>query len=198
VNRVLLSTLAASLLAATAARAANPVVVIETSMGPIKVELFEDKSPITVKNFLSYVDKKFYDGTVFHRVIPDFMIQGGGFEPGMKVKKTDSPIKNEAENGLSNTRGTLAMARTPIPDSATAQFFVNLKDNVRLNHRADPNNPAGYCVFGKVIDGMNVVDQIKDVPTETRRLRDTLTGRPAIHADVPKEDVIIKSVRRSS
>ena len=197
-NRVLLSTLAASLLAATAARAANPVVVIETSMGPIKVELFEDKSPTTVKNFLSYVDKKFYDGTVFHRVIPDFMIQGGGFEPGMKVKKTDSPIKNEAQNGLSNTRGTLAMARTPIPDSATAQFFINLKDNFRLNYRADPNNPAGYCVFGKVIDGMNVVDQIKDVPTETRRLRDTLTGRPAIHADVPKEDVIIKSVRRSS
>jgi peptidyl-prolyl cis-trans isomerase B (cyclophilin B) len=167
-------------------------------MGPIKVELFEDKSPTTVKNFLSYVDKKFYDGTVFHRVIPDFMIQGGGFEPGMKVKKTDSPIKNEAQNGLSNTRGTLAMARTPIPDSATAQFFINLKDNFRLNYRADPNNPAGYCVFGKVIDGMNVVDQIKDVPTETRRLRDTLTGRPAIHADVPKEDVIIKSVRRSS
>jgi peptidyl-prolyl cis-trans isomerase B (cyclophilin B) len=180
------------------ARAANPVVVIETSMGPIKVELFEDKSPITVKNFLSYVDKKFYDGTVFHRVMPGFMIQGGGFEPGMKLKKTDAPIKNEAENGLSNTRGTLAMARTPVPDSATAQFFINLKDNVRLNHRADPDNPAGYCVFGKVIDGMNVVDQIKDVPTETRRIRDTLTGRPALHEHVPKEDVIIKSVRRSS
>jgi cyclophilin family peptidyl-prolyl cis-trans isomerase len=186
VNRVLFWTVAAGLLAATAARAANPVVVIETSMGPIKVELLEDKSPITVKNFLSYVDKKFYDGTVFHRVIPDFMIQGGGFEPGMKQKKTDAPIKNEAENGLSNTRGTLAMARTNIPDSATAQFFINLKDNAFLN--PNPRNPAGYCVFGKVIDGMNVVDQIKDVETETRQ------G----HGNVPKQDVIIKSVRRSS
>jgi cyclophilin family peptidyl-prolyl cis-trans isomerase len=157
-------------------------------MGPIKVELFEDKSPITVKNFLSYVDKKFYDGTVFHRVIPGFMIQGGGFEPGMKEKKTDSPIKNESENGVSNTRGTLAMARTPIPDSATAQFFINLKDNAFLDHGANRRSPAGYCVFGKVVDGMNVVDQIKDVETETRQ------GQ----ANVPKQDVIIKSIRRSS
>jgi cyclophilin family peptidyl-prolyl cis-trans isomerase len=194
VNRLLLWTVAAGLLAATASRAANPVLVIETSMGPIKVELFEDKSPITVKNFLSYVDKKFYDGTVFHRVMPGFMIQGGGFEPGMKLKKTDSPIKNEAENGLSNSRGTLAMARTDNPNSATAQFFINLKDNAFLDHGANPRSPAGYCVFGKVIDGMNVVDQIKDVPTETRR--DTETRQS--HEHVPKEDVIIKSVRRSS
>ena len=197
-NRVLFCTLAAGLFAATTARAANPVVVIETSMGPIKVELFEDKSPITVKNFLSYVDKKFYDGTVFHRVMPDFMIQGGGFEPGMKEKKTEAPIKNEAENGVSNSRGTLAMARTMIPDSATAQFFINLKDNTFLDHGANPRSPAGYCVFGKVIDGMNVVDQIKDVATETRRIQDARTGRPQVHEHVPKEDVMIKSIRRSS
>jgi cyclophilin family peptidyl-prolyl cis-trans isomerase len=197
VKRLLFWTVAAGLLTASAASAANPVVVIETSMGPIKVELFEDKSPITVKNFLNYVDKKFYDGTVFHRVIPGFMIQGGGFEPGMKEKKTEAPIKNEAENGLSNTRGTLAMARTNIPDSATAQFFINLKDNAFLDHGANPRSPAGYAVFGKVTDGMNVVDQIKDVATETRRIQDARTGRPGAHENVPKEDVIIKSIRRA-
>jgi peptidyl-prolyl cis-trans isomerase B (cyclophilin B) len=199
VNRFLCWIVAVWLLAVTAAGAVakNPVVAIETSMGTIKVELFEDKAPITVKNFLSYVDKKFYDGTVFHRVMPGFMIQGGGFEPGMKEKKTDSPIKNEAENGVSNARGTIAMARTPVPDSATAQFFINLKDNMFLDHGANPRDPAGYCVFGKMVEGMNVVDQIKDVATETRRITDARTGRPAVHQYVPKEDVVIKSIRRA-
>ena len=126
---------------AASAPAKNPVVTIDTSMGTIKVELFEDKAPMTVKNFLGYVDKKFYDGTIFHRVMPGFMIQGGGFEPGMSEKKTGSPIKNEAENGLSNTRGTIAMARRPTPDSATAQFFINLKDNAFL----DDGQPQGPC-----------------------------------------------------
>jgi peptidyl-prolyl cis-trans isomerase B (cyclophilin B) len=177
----------AGLLAAllpTSATAANPVVVMETSMGPIKIELFEDKAPITVKNFLSYVDDKFYDGTIFHRVIPTFMVQGGGFEPGMKQKKTKDPIKNESKNGVANERGTLAMARTNDPDSATAQFFINTVDNKFLN-RKDDDNP-GYCVFGKVIEGMDIVDKIKGVKT----------GNRPPHQNVPVEDVTIKSVRR--
>ncbi len=172
--------------AAGGARAANPVVVIETSMGNIKVELFEDKAPITVKNFLSYVDDKFYDGTIFHRVIDGFMIQGGGYEPGMKQKKTKEPIKNEANNGLSNTRGTIAMARTRDVDSATAQFFINHADNSRnLDHKGPQS--FGYCVFGRVIDGMDVVDKIAKVECGPNEL-----GEKA----VPKTDVVIKSIRR--
>ncbi|HXG08448.1 MAG TPA: peptidylprolyl isomerase [Gemmataceae bacterium] len=178
--------MAGSLLSAGGAEAAdkNPVVIMETSMGTIKIELFADKAPITVKNFLDYVDAKFYDGTIFHRVIPDFMIQGGGFEPGLKEKKTRAPIKNESANGLSNTRGTIAMARTLEPDSATAQFFINVVDNQRLDGSAAR---PGYAVFGKVIDGMDVVDKIKAVRTGIR----------GGHRDVPVEDVIIKSVRRA-
>jgi peptidyl-prolyl cis-trans isomerase B (cyclophilin B) len=164
----------------------NPVVVMDTSKGTIKIELFADKAPETVKNFLSYVDKKFYDGTIFHRVISNFMIQGGGFEPGMKEKKTDPPIKNEAGNGLSNVRGTIAMARTRDPNSATAQFYINVKDNKGLD-RAQAADGVGYCVFGKVIEGMDVVDKIKDVKTANR----------GVHGDVPVEDVVIKSVRRA-
>lgn len=164
----------------------NPVVVIDTSMGSIKLELYADKAPITVKNFLEYVDKKHYDGTIFHRVINDFMIQGGGFEPGMKEKPTGAPIKNEAGNGLSNVRGTIAMARTPNPDSATAQFFINVKDNKFLDRTGDSPRQAGYAVFGRVIDGMEVVDKIKQVPTGSR----------AGHDDVPLQDVIIRSVTR--
>jgi len=180
--------------------AKKPVpVVIETSMGTIKVELYPDKAPITVKNFLAYADDKFYDGTVFHRVIPTFMIQGGGFETGLadaktvqefrdkEKKKTRPPIKNEAKNGLSNLRGTIAMARTPDPDSATAQFYINVKDNKGLD--PDPgNDPDGYCVFGKVTEGMDVVDKIKDV--KTRAIARGL-------GDIPVEDVVIKSVRRA-
>jgi cyclophilin family peptidyl-prolyl cis-trans isomerase len=175
----------AGLLPSQAQEKKNPVVVIDTSMGKIAVELFEEKSPITVKNFLRYVDDKHYDGTVFHRVISDFMIQGGGFEPGMKEKRDKhDPIKNEGGNGVSNKRGTIAMARTNDPDSATAQFFINVKDNPGLN-RSGAN--AGYAAFGQVIDGMEVVDKIKRVETANR----------GGHGDVPVNDVVIKSIRRA-
>jgi cyclophilin family peptidyl-prolyl cis-trans isomerase len=177
---------ALGMIAAGGARAANPVVVMETSMGTIKIELFEDKAPITVKNFLSYVEDKHYDGLIFHRVIPTFMIQGGGMEPGMKEKKTKEPIKNEAGNQLPNNRGTIAMARTNQADSATSQFFINVKDNKALD-RAMSRDGVGYCVFGRVIEGMDVVDKIKDVKTASKM------G----HDDVPVEDVVIKSVRLS-
>jgi peptidyl-prolyl cis-trans isomerase B (cyclophilin B) len=162
--------------------AKNPVVVMETSLGAIKIQLDDSHSPNTVKNFLTYVDDKFYDGTVFHRVIEDFMIQGGGFEPGLKQKKTKDPIKNEAPNDLANKRGTLAMARTNDPHSATAQFFINVKDNPFLDN---PRSP--YCVFGKVTEGMDVVDKIRKVQTK----------RVGPMGDVPAEDVVIKSVRRA-
>ena len=185
-KRTLFALLTAGLFAGCAS-AANPVVVMETSMGTIKIELFEDKAPVSVKNFLSYVDDKFYDGTVFHRVIPTFMIQGGGFEPGMKEKKTKDAIKNESANGLSNTRGTLAMARTGEPDSATAQFYINVKDNAALD-RANVRDKVGYCVFGKVTEGMDVVDKIKGVKT----------GNRGPHGDVPVDDVVIKTVRRAA
>jgi cyclophilin family peptidyl-prolyl cis-trans isomerase len=174
-----------------AGQAKKPVVVMETSLGTIKIELDPEKAPITVKNFLDYVDAKFYDSTIFHRVISTFMIQGGGFTALQDVtkpedfvkreKKTWDPIKNEAPNGLSNVRGTIAMARLPQPDSATAQFFINVANNSRLDQ-------LRYCVFGKVIDGMDVVEKIKDVKTRS------LT--PAHFEDVPVEDVVIKSVRR--
>jgi cyclophilin family peptidyl-prolyl cis-trans isomerase len=163
----------------------NPQVLIETSEGDIKVELFQDKAPVTVKNFLRYVDEKHYDGTIFHRVIPSFMIQGGGFEPGMKERDTHAPIENESYNGLANERGTLAMARTSKPNSATAQFFINTVDNPFLD-RANAKDKVGYAVFGKVIDGTKVVDAIRRVPTHD------VDG----HEAVPKEDVLIKSIRR--
>jgi peptidyl-prolyl cis-trans isomerase A (cyclophilin A) len=161
----------------------DPVVVIDTSLGKIKVELYAKKAPITVKNFLRYVDEKHYDGTVFHRVIPKFMIQGGGFLPGMKEKDTHPPIKNEAGNGLSNKRGTIAMARTNDPDSATAQFYINHKDNPGLDRAP---GKVGYAVFGRVIEGMDVVDKIASVETSDR----------GPHGDVPVKDVVIKSIRR--
>lgn len=164
---------------------ANPVVVMETSLGTVKMELFEGLAPITVKSFLQYVDDKFYDGTIFHRVIPTFMIQGGGFQPGLTEKKTRNSIKNESVNGLTNRRGTMAMARTAIPDSASAQFFINVKNNDVLD-KARAQDGVGYAVFGRVVEGMDVVDNIRKVPTGTR----------ADHEDVPKEDVIIKSIRR--
>ena len=164
----------------------NPSVVITTSSGIMKAELFEDKAPITVKNFLAYVDEKFYDNTIFHRVIATFMIQGGGFEPGMKQKKTKAAIKNESSNGVSNKRGTLAMARTSDPDSATAQFFINVVDNNFLD-KAQSRDGAGYCVFGKVTEGLDVVDKIKAVKT----------GNKSGHSDVPLQDVTIQSIRRA-
>jgi peptidyl-prolyl cis-trans isomerase A (cyclophilin A) len=156
---------------------------MSTSLGDIKIELYEKEAPESVKNFLSYVNDKFYDGTIFHRVIPNFMIQGGGFTPDMQQKPTKPPIKNEAGNGLKNDTYTLAMARTSVPDSATSQFFINVKDNDFLN-RDKSQDGVGYAVFGKVIEGMNVVDKIKAVSTT----------RKGMHADVPSEPVIIKAV----
>jgi peptidyl-prolyl cis-trans isomerase B (cyclophilin B) len=182
-KNILGAALSLALLTSTV-RAANPVVVMETSLGTIKIELNEDKAPITVKNFLGYVKDKFYDGTIFHRVIPTFMIQGGGFEPGMRQKETRAPIKNESDNDLANKRGTIAMARTPAPNSATSQFFINVKDNAPLD-RANSRDRVGYWVFGKVIEGMDVVDKIKAVETAQR----------GMHGDVPVQDVVIKSVR---
>lgn len=160
----------------------NPVVTMETNLGNIKIELFEDEAPISVKNFLDYSKNGFYNGTIFHRVINGFMIQGGGFTTEFKQKATNAPIKNEAANGLKNDRGTIAMARTSTPDSATAQFFINVKNNFSLN-RPNPDG-YGYAVFGKVVEGMDVVDKIKSVKTVTR-------GFP----DVPEQQVVIKSVR---
>ena len=179
---LLLCVVALGMMSAGNAKAANPVVVIETSMGTIKVELFEEKAPVTVKNFLAYVDDKHYDGLTFHRVIENFMIQGGGMEPGGKQRKTKDPIKNESTNGLENLRGTLAMARTDIADSATSQFFINVKDNDFLN-KAKSQDGVGYCVFGRVIEGMDVVDKIKVVKTGGSMNK-------------PVEDVLIKSVKK--
>jgi cyclophilin family peptidyl-prolyl cis-trans isomerase len=194
VKRFFLLTLAASTLGTSEGAAAdkNPVVIMETSMGTIEIELFRDKAPITVNNFLGYVNKKFYDGTIFHRVIPTFMIQGGGFEPGMKEKETLGPIKNESSNGVSNKRGTIAMARTPDPNSATAQFFINIEDNGPLD-KAKSRDGFGYCVFGKVTKGMDAVDKIRKVKTTTKiQVKDNKRNS---HGDVPVDDVVIKSVR---
>lgn len=159
------------------------MLLMSTSLGDIKIELYEKEAPETVKNFLAYVNDKFYDGTIFHRVIPGFMIQGGGFTPEMQQKPTKPPIKNESANGLTNDTYTLAMARTSVPDSATSQFFINVKDNGFLN-RAQSQDGVGYAVFGKVIDGTDIVKKIEQVQT----------GRKGMHSDVPVESVLIKSV----
>lgn len=157
------------------------MIVMETTLGTIQIELFETDAPETTANFKQYVEDGFYDNTIFHRVIDGFMIQGGGFEPGMKEKTTRAPIQNEANNGLANQRGTLAMARTMDPHSATAQFFINVVDNDFLNHRSESRDGWGYCVFGRVTDGFDTLDAIRGVET-TRR---------AGHSDVPADDVII-------
>jgi len=165
---------------------ANPKVLMKTSKGDIIIELFPQKAPVTVENFLRYVDDGFYDGTIFHRVIKGFMIQGGGYTTELHRKSTRPPIKNEATNGLSNKRGTIAMARTMEINSATAQFFINLVDNTFLDHRDNTPEGYGYCVFGRVIQGMDVVDAIAEVKTMTRRgMR-----------NVPRETIEIISVRR--
>src|SRR5262245_48923674 len=161
----------------------GPVVLISTSLGDIKVELYEKEAPETVKNFLSYVNDKFYDGTILHRVLAGFMLQGRCFTPDMQQKQTKPPIKNEAGNGLKNDTGTLAMARTSVPDSATSQFFINVKNNDFLN-RDKSQDGVGYAVFGKVIDGMDVVKKIEQVQT----------GRKGMYSDVPVETVVIKSI----
>jgi len=177
----------------------NPVVIMKTSLGTIKIELFHDKAPISVKNFISYVDEKYYDNTVFHRVIKGFMIQGGGFtatDP-IKQKSTKAPIKNESDNGLKNDRGTIAMARTQDPNSATSQFFINVLDNNSLNRgAADPN---GYAVFGKVIEGMDVVDKIRDVQTGNAPAiaRGGNQEMSTTFQNVPVTKVIVESVRRA-
>ena len=162
--------------------AANPKVLLKTTLGDITLELYPAKAPITVKNFLSYVNDKFYDGTIFHRVIPNFMIQGGGFTGDMSQKTTRPAIKNEAGNGLKNDRGTIAMARLPEPDTASSQFFINLVNN-DLNHKDNSVAGFGYCVFGKVVAGMDVVDAIAKVPTGNKR------G----HQNVPVEPITILS-----
>jgi len=167
----------------------NPTATIETNKGPITVELYRDKAPLSVDNFFTYVDEGFYDGTIFHRVIDGFMIQGGGFSQDMKKKPTHAPVKNEADNGLKNERGTLAMARTSDPDSATAQFFINLKDNDFLNHKSKDPRGWGYAVFGKVTDGMDIVDQIATTPTGP--------GGP-FPKDAPQDPVVIEKITRSS
>jgi peptidyl-prolyl cis-trans isomerase B (cyclophilin B) len=151
------------------------------NFGVITVELDQEKAPKSVENFLGYVASGHYDNTIFHRIIPGFMVQGGGMEPGMAQKKTAKPIENEAANGLKNTKYTLAMARTSDPHSATSQFFINIADNDFLNHTAPSSQGWGYAVFGKVVDGTDVVDKIKAVAT----------GRKGFHDDVPKEDVVL-------
>ena len=182
--------LAVPLLLLPALALAHPEVELKTTKGPIVIELYENKAPVTVANFLEYVKSGFYNGTIFHRVIPGFMIQGGGFTKNLTQKSTRKPIKNEADNGLENRRGTIAMARTSDPDSATAQFFINLVNNSSLNYRDDSPRGAGYAVFGKVIKGMNTVDKIAKVPTDTA----SINGYPA--RNVPKTPVVILSAKR--
>ena len=160
-----------------------PVVELDTSMGAIVIELNEEKAPKTVENFLNYVKSGHYDGTIFHRIIDGFMIQGGGMDAEMNEKSTNAPVENEADNGLKNDAGTIAMARTQDPHSATSQFFVNVKDNDFLNHSGKNMQGWGYTVFGKVTSGMDVIEKMRGVPT----------GRFGMHADVPKEPVVINS-----
>lgn len=160
------------------------MVTLHTNLGDIELTLFADKAPETVENFLTYVSEGFYENTIFHRVIDGFMIQGGGFEPGMKQKETKEPIQNEANNGVSNTTGTIAMARTPDPHSATAQFFINVKDNKFLDFSSETNDGWGYCVFGEVTAGNDVIEKIKAVET----------GRAGLHQDVPTDDIVIEKV----
>lgn len=162
-------------------------VALKTNQGTMVVELYEKEAPETVKNFLSYVDDGFYDGTIFHRVIPNFMIQGGGFDREFNQKPTKAPIRNEATNQLPNRRGTLAMARTNVVDSATCQFFINLVDNDFLNFRAPTREHFGYCVFGRVVSGMEVADKMAQVKTGVR----------GMHRDVPKEELVILEARRA-
>ncbi len=167
----------------TAAGGDRPVVIFSTSMGDITIELMSEEAPISAKNFLDYVDAGFFDGTIFHRVIAGFMIQGGGFTADMNQKSTQAPIKNEADNGVKNTRGTLSMARTSDINSATTQFFINLKDNEFLDHGT---RDFGYAVFARVVEGMDVVDKIAGVKT----------GNKGSHSDVPMEPVVTNTARR--
>lgn len=166
---------------------AGTLVEMKTSMGTIKLELNDEKAPLTVKNFLDYVDGAFYDGTIFHRVIGNFMIQGGGFDKSSKRKEVKPAIKNEADNGLPNNKGTIAMARTGVVDSATSQFFINLSDNKFLNHRGKTGNTYGYAVFGQVVEGLEVVEKIGTVRT---------IAKNQLFQNYPEPQVVIESVRR--
>ena len=188
IKRLFFTLLLTLALGATAIAAEkNPLVLIETSMGTIKAELFADKAPISVKNFLEYANSGYYKDTVFHRVIPGFMAQGGGLTAALQPKPGDRPaIKNEAGNGLKNDRGTLAMARTGVVDSATAQFFINVVNNDFLNHRDQTQAGFGYAVFGKVIDGMDVVDKMVAAPQKRQN---------AVFQNVPETPIVIKSVK---
>ena len=177
---------AVSLLVSIQVGAADPQVEMKTSMGTVVIELYPDKAPLTVDNFLKYVNDRRYDGTVFHRVIPGFMIQGGGFGPDFSEKPARKPLRNEAANGLRNETGTIAMARTPDPHSATAQFFINVADNESLNFRFPTQEGYGYCVFGKVVKGMDVVNRIVKVQTGPG---------PAGHQNVPVKPIIIESAK---
>lgn len=195
-GRLLIATtmMAMTLMVSISARtedAQNPRVLIQTTDGDITIELFADKSPVTVENFLRYVDEGHYDGTVFHRVIPNFMIQGGGFTAALEEKATHEPIVNESRNKLHNTRGTLAMARTSDPDSATAQFFINQRSNLRLDW--SPGND-GYTVFGEVLEGMQVVDII--ALSDTGPAQAMTTRGPSVFQDVPVKPVVITSMSR--
>ena len=174
-------------LCTNASAQANPIVDIETSEGLVSAELYADKAPVSVENFLRYVDNNFFDGLIFHRVIPNFMVQGGGFSADMVQKSAYEPIKNEARSDVPNVRGTLAMARTNVIDSATSQFFINLVDNDYLNHTDNSARGFGYAVFGKVISGMEVIDKIASVETGTVR---------GGHQNVPKKPVIILNISR--
>ncbi len=164
----------------------NPVILMETSSGDILLELFQEKAPLSTQNFLQYVDDKFYTNTIFHRVIKDFMIQGGGFTVRMEESPTKDSIKNEATNGLKNLRGTLAMARTSEPHSASAQFYINTVDNEDLDHQSEADDEFGYCVFGEVIDGMDIVDKIQKLKTKAQ----------GDHDDLPIDMVVITGVSR--
>lgn len=184
---------AASQPASQPAAAKTPRVVMETSLGRVVIELYPDKAPVSVENFLKYVDDGFYNDTVFHRVVPRFVIQGGGFDTGYKEKPTRGPIRNEARNGLKNGRGTLAMARTADPNSATSQFYVNLKDNTNLDYPSFDG--YGYAVFGKVVEGMDAIDKIAQVRTGSQQMTPR-GGRPQPFTDVPREPVVIQSMKR--
>jgi cyclophilin family peptidyl-prolyl cis-trans isomerase len=162
----------------------NPTVSFKTSLGSFQVELFADKSPLTAANFVDYVKAGFYDGMIFHRVIPGFMVQGGGMSPGLKEKSTQAPIKNEADNGVLNTRGSIAMARTSDPNSATSQFFINLADNAFLDFKSKDSSGWGYCAFGAVSGGMDTIDAIAKVET----------GNKGFHQNVPRTEIVIESV----
>jgi len=199
---LLLLGLSVAAVAGEPAAASNPRVIIETSAGDIEIELFESQAPETVKNFLRYVDDKFYDGTVFHRVLKDFVIQGGGFsvsekKPGaLEAKKTRKPIKNEATNRLRNEVGTIAMARTAEPHSAASEFYINIANNRELNHISTRPHQYGYCVFGRVTSGMDVVKQISLTKVENKDVE--IEGQRMPMEGLPAEAVIIKSIKRKT